>query len=245
MTQAPPGWFPDPAPPTPGQPPMVRYWDGHQWTEHVQPLESRPLYGAPPVRPAGFPPAAGPTTPDGVPLAGWWHRVAAFLLDSIVLSIASSIVTLPLQLGAEHRMQDVLDRYQQQLAGSGATTDFGTFLGDYLDALGPILRWSLVVSFLLWLVYSEIFLRTKGATPGMMVLGIGVRLRATPGQLRWSTIFVRVLVQQGVGLLALLSIPLYLALSWFPILDGLWPLWNKRRQAIHDIAAQTNVVRTR
>jgi len=146
---------------------MVRYWDGHQWTEHVQPSETRPMYGAPPVRPAGLQPAAGPTTPDGVPLAGWWQRVAAFLIDSVVLSIASSIITLPLQLGAERRMQDVLDRYQQQLNGSAATTDFGTFLGDYLDALGPILRWSLVVSFLLVFAFPSLTVAQIRALPSM------------------------------------------------------------------------------
>ena len=35
---------------------------------------------------------------------------------------------------------------------------------------------------------------------------------------------------------------LYLVLSWFPYLDNLYPLWDRRRQAIHDKAAKTNVV---
>jgi uncharacterized RDD family membrane protein YckC len=34
----------------------------------------------------------------------------------------------------------------------------------------------------------------------------------------------------------------YLALAWFPYLDSLWPLWDKKNQALHDKVARTNVV---
>jgi uncharacterized RDD family membrane protein YckC len=31
----------------------------------------------------------------------------------------------------------------------------------------------------------------------------------------------------------------------YPLLDKLWPLWDEKRQALHDKVARTNVVRTR
>jgi hypothetical protein len=33
--------------------------------------------------------------------------------------------------------------------------------------------------------------------------------------------------------------------SVYSLLDDLWPLWDGRRQALHDKVARTNVVRTR
>jgi uncharacterized RDD family membrane protein YckC len=41
-------------------------------------------------------------------------------------------------------------------------------------------------------------------------------------------------------------VPLVGFVAWvFSILDDLWPLWDGKRQALHDKAARTNVVRTR
>ena len=33
--------------------------------------------------------------------------------------------------------------------------------------------------------------------------------------------------------------------SFYPVLDGLWPLWDSKKQAVHDKIARTNVVLTR
>jgi uncharacterized RDD family membrane protein YckC len=235
MTQIPAGWYPDPAPTAPGQSPSQRYWDGQTWTEHVFPGPTyAPAYAAA-TRP-------GPTTPDGVPLAGWWQRVGAYLLDGLIVGVVSSLVTLPLQLRMQDDLNALLDRYTA--VGPNQTFDTGQFFRDYLDLLGPVLTWSALISFGLWAVYNAVFLRTKGATPGKMALGLAVRLRERPGRLPWSAIALRVLVQHGVALLAVVPL-LYLAVSWFPMLDALWASWDGKRQALHDKAARTNVIRTR
>ncbi|HEX6246566.1 MAG TPA: RDD family protein [Nocardioidaceae bacterium] len=236
MTQTPAGWYPDPAPQAgPQQPgaPRLRYWDGRAWTEHVHPSQQ---YGAPPA-------VTGPTTPDGAPLSGWWRRVGAFVIDSLLIGVATSIVTIPQQV----QMQSELDRLVRQLeadAAAGVDPDLGRFFGDYLEVLQPTMAWSAVIGFLAWTLYTSLMLRFKGATLGKMALGIAVRLREQPGQLPWSTVLVRALVQFGVSLAAVVPV-LYFALSWFPLLDSLWPLWDKKRQALHDKAAATNVVRVR
>ena len=236
MTQIPAGWYPDPAPVAPGRPPAQRYWDGQTWTEHVHPGPSyQSGYTAAPT---------GPTTPDGVRLAGWWQRVGAYLLDALIVGVVSSILTLPLQLRMQKDMTALMDRYNATLAGPNATFDTGQFFRDYLHLLGPVLTWSALIGFALWAAYNAIFLRTRGATPGKMALGLAVRLRDQPGTLPWSAIALRVLVQHGVALLAVVPL-LYLALSWFPALDALWASWDGKRQALHDKAARTNVIRTR
>lgn len=57
MTQSPPGWYQHPAPPEPGAPPLLRFWDGRQWSWQVAPLP-------------------GPTTLDGLWAAGDRKRQA-------------------------------------------------------------------------------------------------------------------------------------------------------------------------
>jgi uncharacterized RDD family membrane protein YckC len=103
------------------------------------------------------------------------------------------------------------------------------------------MTWMLLATFVASMIYGGVMLRLKGATLGKLALGISVRLRERPGQLPWSAILTRQLVQHGVMLTAVLPL-LYLCASWFVYLDDLYPLLDKNRQALHDKAARTNVV---
>jgi len=241
MTQAPAGWYQDPGAP-PGAPPHVRYWDGSAWTHHVQ-----PAYGGPP-RPAG------PTTPDGQPLSGWWWRVLASVIDGVVLGIAGNIVTLPVQIGMQRDLNEVMDRYLDT-SGTGQPADLTALWGDMADIYRDHVLGLIVVPLVLSLAYFVVFLRWKGATPGKLACGLRVRLRERPGRLPWSTIAVRLSVQTllpwGLLVLGVLSGSLgvlvlcYFAAMAFYALDALWATWNKNRQTIHDLAARTQVVRLR
>ena len=231
MTQPPPGWYPDPSPQPLGQPPVQRFWDGRAWTSHICP--------APP--PAA---SAQPTTADGARLSGWWLRVGAYVIDSMLIGVVGFIATIPQYVRMQAEAVDLMRRFDNEMSRAETTGDppnMGALFRDYLDLLLPVFTWSLLATFVAWMIYSSLMLRFKGATLGKMALGISVRLRERPGQMPWLTIFVRLLVQQGVLLTAPLPL-LYLALSWFPYLDNLYPLWDKHRQAIHDKAAKTNVV---
>lgn len=236
MTQIPAGWYPDPAPLHPGQPPQLRWWDGRIWTEHVQ--LAQPV--APPAY-AGPGPTPPPTTPDGVPLSGWWRRVGAYAIDSVLVGTVGSILTIPQQIQLQRDMQALVRRFEGGQAGPGNPPDVGAFFRDYVDILWPVMTWSALAGFVVWMVYSSLMLRFKGATLGKLAVGIEVRLRDRPGRLPWSTVLVRPFVQQGLALAVFVPV-LYFALLWFPMLDGLWPLWDKKRQAIHDKVARTNVV---
>jgi uncharacterized RDD family membrane protein YckC len=52
-----------------------------------------------------------------------------------------------------------------------------------------------------------------------------------------GTLFIRLLVQVGMSFVPFLSIFLIL-------LDVLWPLWDEKKQTLHDKAAGTFVIKT-
>ena len=85
-----------------------------------------------------------------------------------------------------------------------------------------------------------LFLRWKSATPGKLVCGlrvVPVDHGRYPGPLAWNTIVIRM----AVWVLPNLSV--YLVI--FRLLDALFPLWQPKRQALHDLAAKTQVVKIR
>lgn len=245
MSDAPAGWYPDPTPATAD--PTLRYWDGQAWTEHVAP--GQPV--APVQSGTGSPyfvpsPQVGPTTPDGAPLAGWGIRVAAYLIDLVPIWLLSTLLSIPAQVA----MQDDMNRLTDELAETG---DMAAFWDSWLETTRESMTWQWPLSLLI-VAYFALMLRWKGATPGKLALGLRVRRRDEPGQLPWSTIALRVAAFNGVGFLPLLA--LYTG-SWLLIVlaatfltvymfaDLLWPLWDKKRQALHDKVARTNVVKIR
>ena len=74
-----------------------------------------------------------------------------------------------------------------------------------------------------------------------MVLGLERRLRERPGPLSWGTVLARWFTANLGSLLSLL--PVVALFAWaYSLLDVLWPLWDPKRQAVHDKVARTNVV---
>lgn len=273
MTQQPvAGWYPDPDPAFSNRPGRLRYWDGSAWTEHIHepPVAATPppfpadagmpqsagesgdfRTGTPAPQPtadpyaaAGYPAypgyagqpggswtpqPAGPqtTTPDGVPLASWGRRVAATIIDGLIL--------FPLLIGgfvvALLPIFEKLDENEiEQLADGTYTYSSSTALTDgealaLFAALGAI--------FVVPLLYQFIFLVWKQATPGKLALGLRVRKRLSP-TLPVGTVVGRMAISIGVSFV-----------PFGTILDYLWPLWDDRKQALHDKLVDTNVVRVR
>ena len=75
----------------------------------------------------------------------------------------------------------------------------------------------------------------KGQTVGKMVWGIQVRDAATGGPLGYPKAALRYLVPTLLFLIPMLGFVLWVA-------DGFSPLWDKRRQAVHDKLAGSMVV---
>jgi hypothetical protein len=80
----PPGWYTDP-----GNDDMIRYWDGHSWTEHSQP----PAQAAPPMAPPpGF--ATPPPTYAGYGYAPFAPAKKRHIWWMIVMLVAGSVLLL-------------------------------------------------------------------------------------------------------------------------------------------------------
>jgi len=90
--------------------------------------------------------------------------------------------------------------------------------------------------FLLAIAYYAVLNGSEaGQTFGKRVLGIAVRDAATGGAIGVQRAVLRYIV---VGLFRVV-----LFFGLFTLLDGLWPLWDPQRQALHDKIAGSVVVR--
>ncbi|NUR06769.1 MAG: RDD family protein [Nocardioidaceae bacterium] len=239
MTQIPAGWYPDPAPAAPATPPMQRYWDGTRWTEHVQPaVGTGPVaYGGQLGGPA-YAAQARPTTPDGEPLSGWWLRLAAYLIDAVVVTALAGIIGYRPVSQVASAYGGFIEASLRAAENGAAPPSQADLLSDIAGPLALFGAISLVVQF----AYQVGFLKALAATPGKLLLGLRVRRREAPGPLGWRTVLLRWLGQFGPRLLALLPTA-GVAGSLYEVVDGLWPLWDSKRQALHDKLAGTNVVR--
>jgi uncharacterized RDD family membrane protein YckC len=196
-----------------------------------------PGYGAAPAAAWGGSPV--PTTPDGERLAGWWHRVAAYLIDTVIL------VPLNLLLGWPFWAQ-VFSAYGDFMGQTLRAAENGTAPPDQtalIESIAGPVSGATLVSVLVLLVYQCGFWKWKAATPGKLAVGLRIRLRERPGPLGWGTILKRWAGQNWYVVVGVVPILGTLAGIW-PVLNYLWPLWDSRNQALHDKIASTNVVRT-
>ncbi len=230
-----PGWGAAPAPP------QDREY-GQQYAPQPPQQGGQPGYPLAPTygsAPGPYGAALGlKTTPDGVPLASYGQRVGAYLLDAVILAVATGLIgSYWIYQFAQWYLGWINDLVQNTEAGQQPAINQSDLTSQITGHLWPIA----LVSFVVTLVYNVAFLTTKGATPGKMALGIAVRLRERPGPLRLvdalrrQAIFV---VNSLLGLVPLVS----LLASLLGLLDLLWPLWDDKRQALHDKIARTNVV---
>jgi uncharacterized RDD family membrane protein YckC len=153
-------------------------------------------YGVPgPVGPAssGY---FGPVDDHGRPLAEWWQRVVAWIMDTFVLLIPSLILA--------------------------SSTD-SKFVGALLSVVLGCAYFGLLNG------------GPKGQTLGKIALKIQVREATSGGPLGPEKAVVRYLVD---GIAAFVP-----ALLVFNLLDGLWPLWDPKRQAIHDKVVNSLVIK--
>jgi uncharacterized RDD family membrane protein YckC len=265
---APGGWYADPVDPA-----QERYWDGWQWSRNTRPRESQPPpaaggrptgyaqpapagppgpapgsgypgpapggYALPPGYPVapgyGYPPVPVPATADGVPLAGWWWRVLAMVIDNVLLSTVVTILAAPVWLPIYEAFAAYLQAVVEA-AQAGATAPPVMDPNQLVPVRAQIILTALSVG--LGMVYHVGFLRWKGATLGKLAC----RLRVVPvdqgrytGPLSWSAAVTRAAIWVLPGISSLLAL--------FTVVDALFPLWQPKRQALHDLAAKTQVVR--
>ncbi len=178
-----------------------------------------------------------PLTEDGVPLAGWWWRALAIALDGLIVGVISSLLALPIYL----RLATALgDYFQTAMAAAQAGQPMPAQPDVNALLTGTDQLVLLAVGFVVHTLYLVLFLRWRSATPGKLVAGLRVvpvdHGRSTE-RLGWSTVVVRALVWTVPNLQTFLVV--------VRIIDALMPLWNPKKQALHDVAAKTQVVKIR
>jgi len=192
-----------------------------------------------------------------VPLAGWWWRVLAWLIDWLILGVVSIVY-------------------------SGFLPDYSTGLtawqNDYLHALQsgslslplPVdpqyaISWPLAIGEMASVgftcVYVIVMLHFSGATLGQLVLGIRVvpvDKGLAPRRLAMPHILGRVLswnilpaglviagvlligsvpANRSIGMLCLMVSSIYI------VVTALWAAWDPKRQGLHDKLARTQLIR--
>ncbi len=219
-----------------GRPPYAQPGYGQYSGPGQQPYSAPPVQGY-----AGSPWAqAGKVAPDGTPLALWWQRLLARIVDSLLLSVVTFIVASswigPLLNAMETYFKAAMDSAQ-----SGGTPPSSLQFEEQITAyLVPIAVISVVIS----LLYETTFLMWRGATVGKLLFGIRVRRVADPGRLGLVTALRRQVITVGVSAVALVPVISTVG-TMVQLLDYAWLLWDPRRQCLHDKVADTLVVKTR
>ncbi len=161
---------------------------------------------------------------QGRPLAEWWQRLVAIIIDSVILGIVTGIISAVI-IAAGH--------YQGN--GNGL---FSTRL-DARHVVAGLITFVIDLGYFALLNGSE-----KGQTIGMMALGITVRDNQTGGPIDPPRAGVRIFVLYP-GIL-LRWIPVLGAIAGvYTIVVGLSPLWDKKREGWHDKVVKTTVIKVR
>ena len=262
---APSGWYVDPI-----NRANERYWDGWQWSRTTRPNENaappapagptwspqpapgpgQQPYGQQPQQPYGQQPYGQPGHPagayggkpvaltaDGVPLAGWWWRALAIVIDALIVGVVSSLLVLPIYLRLASSLGDYFSS-AMEAAQAGRPMPPQPDVNALLTGSDQLIL--VAVGFAVHTLYLVLFLRWRSATPGKLVAGLRVvpldRGRSTE-KLGWSTVVTRALVWTVPNLQTFLVV--------VRIIDVAMPLWNPKKQALHDAAAKTQVVKIR
>lgn len=188
--------------------------------------------GPPPGQPPGqpVPPAPGggapyggagagqPTDSQGRPLPEGWKRFVSSLIDAAIIFVVGFVIQLIFFAGTTAVTVD---------PETGVIEDGGGFLAGTFGIVIVIL----ILEFLYFTVLNGM---EKGQTVGKMIMKIQLRDEATGGPVGIGKSAVRTLVI--VGLYIACGIPL--------LVSVLFPLWDPKRQTLHDKAVNTITIET-
>ena len=228
-----------------------------------------PVASAPPVYPAagpngymgtpapgGYDPYAriyGPKTADGVPLAGWWWRVLATIVDNIIISIvAGQIINRLLfdSTSTTNSMTAWAQSLQTQAINATSMPSLTPPVDVVRNLAGPGL-----VQVLILVIYSFIMLWKAGGTVGQLAcrlrvvpVGQGMSQHGLPVGQALGRALAYGMLSTGLWYLLWLAAPstFWLGVTLMTIvflLCVLWAAWDSKKQAWHDKIAHTQVIR--
>lgn len=186
----------------------------------------------PPQQQGGYPPpgqsqggyGGGPMSPQGRPLASWGKRVGAALIDLLVLIIPIGILVSLLGLNTIGTPECVTD---PNTLATECTGGSNFFVRIALMQLVPLIIQG---------AYSTFFNGGEsGQTIGKKALNIQTRDEASGGPIGYGKAFVRWIVGAALSLFTC---------GIGGLIDLLFPLWDPKRQTLHDKVANSLVVET-
>ncbi|GAA4574560.1 RDD family protein [Planotetraspora kaengkrachanensis] len=166
------------------------------------------------------------------PLAEWWQRLVARIIDGVIIGIPFAIISTIITA-------IVVTRADFDPVSGEVTLESGLFLAGLLTALlgGAVM-----------IAYEFLMLRQRGQTIGKMAMGIKVvPVGGTlgPEGLQQDVAAKRAGVTFGPQLIRWIPVVGWLA-SLFALVNVLWLLWDKPlSQALHDKVAKTIVVKVK
>jgi uncharacterized RDD family membrane protein YckC len=215
----PANWYP-----TPDGRGGLRYWDGLRWTEHWVPPPP-PFAG--PVGPVGPSwkgaqlgrPAQGPGA-----LANPGRRLAARVLDLLLLlPVFALLLVVTLLIAAPH-FGPIFPTINTTNSGDTTTAAPG-FLWIYLTVFACALATGLFM-----VGYETVATARYGRTFGKAWLRIRP-VRTDGAVLGWGRAFGRIAIYWCSGFI-----------GWFGLIDPLWCLWDDTQQCLHDKVVDSIVV---
>ena len=213
--------------------------------------------GAPLAPDARFCPNCGAnadvSAADAVVLSGWWRRVGAYLLDSLIISgfilaIAAVVGLFALAGGVKHVSSGGYDFTYTEPSHD----TYGNYTGDVQQHYHLLIApwfWSVAVIGILGVLavyccYAGLLMRRpgkhNGQTWGRQATGIRVARDSGEPVTFWFAFLREVLIKMLlVGVIGAIPFVGWLGeIIWF-----LWPLWDKTNRAPQDMMVNTHVIR--
>lgn len=177
--------------------------------------------------------AAAALTGDGMPLAGWWWRVLATIIDMTLVWILVAVVM-------RDQFTTFITRYMslssQNLGSYSAIAEAIAADPQLISASTAITGGTIIVQ----AVYQFAMLALCSASAGQLVCRLRV-VEVDHGQdhrrLKWWRALLRAGAWGAVEYVGQTTLGLFEAFSY------LMPLWQRRRQTIHDLIGGTQVIR--
>jgi uncharacterized RDD family membrane protein YckC len=169
-------------------------------------------------------------------LAEWWQRLAARLIDAVVLAVLTAPLWLAALLPAWHRLQTLST--ESPYLGPAAQQAFSASLDRAAAHLFVTFLLTGVAAGIIGFGYDWLQHALWGQTIGKRVMGTKVVSADTRARVTGGAACGRAAVYALIPLVPTIG-------GVFGLLDTLWLLGDRRRQCLHDKAARTVVVKAR
>jgi uncharacterized RDD family membrane protein YckC len=164
-----------------------------------------------------------------VPLGGLGNRLGAKIVDGVLLAAVVFALSSPFFFSFMREFVDYMDKMEQDALNGGPINPMAVYTETgFISFFLIYTAIALVVS----AAYHVTLVHLKGATLGKMMAGVRVRSWDAEGLPTWGQAWKRWVSGDLIGMV----------ISLYVWIDYLWPVWDDRKQALHDKWPGTVVV---